>query len=212
MSKDNAAAVLTHVYVASFPFETDGGVVCAERAREIADCADERTRQSKFYVWKLLEYALKSSFGSDADNVTFRKTADGKWTCGKCVFSLSHKDSLAAVAVSSLPVGVDIEKITPERFDGKLQARILTENERSELSRLTPSERSLCANILWAEKEAAFKRGGNGCFVANTVETSANRTVLRKIRYGGSDYVLAVACGGAEEPTFYVRGVEICDL
>ena len=212
MSKDNAAAVLTHVYVASFPFYTDGGVVCAERAREIADCADKKTRQSKFYAWKLLEYALKSSFGSDADNVTFRKTADGKWTCGKCGFSLSHKDSLAVVAVSSLPVGVDIEKITPERFDGKLQARILTENERSKLSRLAPSERSLCANILWAEKEAAFKRGGNGRFVANTIETSANRTVLRKIRYGGSDYVLAVACGGAEEPTFYVRGVEICDL
>lgn len=119
---------------------------------------------------------------------------------------------MPAVAVSSLPVGVDIERIDSARFDGKLQARILTENERSELSRLTPSERSLCANILWAEKEAAFKRGGKGRFVANSVETSGNRTVLRKIRYGGSDYVLAVACGGAEEPTFYVRGVEICDL
>lgn len=210
MSKHNEAAVLTHVYVASFPFETDGGVVCAERAREIAACAGG-ARQSKFYVWKLLEYALKRSFGLDAGNVTFCKTDDGKWTCDKCEFSLSHKDGLAAAAVSSLPVGVDIERIIPERFDCKLQARILSENERSELSPLTPSERSLCANILWAEKEAAFKRGGNGRFVANTVETSESRAVLRKIRYGDSDYVLAVACG-AEEPTFYVRGVEICDL
>ncbi len=126
MKNYNDSLTAVDVYAARYPFETDGGVACAARAREIAECE----------------------------------------------FSLSHKDDLVAVAVSRSPVGIDIEKIDAERFDEKLQARILTPAERSALSRLAASERSLRANILWTEKEALFKRDNGKLFAANKLETA----------------------------------------
>ena len=107
MKNYNDSLTAVDVYAARYPFETDGGVACAARAREIA--------------------------------------------------------------VARSPVGIDIEKIDAERFDEKLQARILTPAERSALSRLAASERSLQANILWTEKEALFKRDNGKLFAANII-------------------------------------------
>ena len=192
MKNYNDSLTAVDVYAARYPFETDGGVACAARAREIADCSDEKTRQRKFYVWKLLEYALMRSLGLNAANVAFDKTADGKWTCRECEFSLSHKDDLVAVAVSRSPVGIDIEKIDAERFDEKLQARILTPAERSALSRLAASERSLRANILWTEKEALFKRDNGKLFAANKLETANSHCKTIIVKSGEVGYYLSV--------------------
>lgn len=180
------------VYAARYPFETDSNVVCAARAREIADCSDENTRKSKFYVWKLLEYALMRSLGLNAANVAFDKTSNGKWKCCECEFSLSHTDDLVAVAVSRSPVGIDIEKIDAERFDEKLRTRILTPTERSALSRLALSERSLRANILWTEKEALFKRDNGKCFVADKLETANSHCKTIIVKSGEVGYYLSV--------------------
>ncbi len=141
---------------------------------------------------ELLEYALMRSLGLNAANVAFDKTADGKWTCRECEFSLSHKDDLVAVAVSRSPVGIDIEKIDAERFDEKLQARILTPAERSALSRLAASERSLRANILWTEKEALFKRDNGKLFAANKLETANSHCKTIIVKSGEVGYYLSV--------------------
>ena len=89
---------LTHVYFAHIPFVCDG-YVCDIRQKEIESCSNFKVKQEKFYIWKLLEIALKQSLGIDIREVEFRKLDNGKWVCDKCQFSLSHIKAHSSTAI-----------------------------------------------------------------------------------------------------------------
>ena len=70
-------------------------------------------------------------------------------------FSLTHSGTLAALAVSETPVGLDIEKIAPVR---RAAARALTIEERDYM-KADPERRFA---YLWTRKEAVLKCTGAG--------------------------------------------------
>lgn len=80
-------------------------------------------------------------------------------------FSLSHSGRYAALATSSLPVGVDIQQIRPERVMAAM--RLLTDLEQAQLSALPQEAQTQAFFRLWTLKESYGKMTGRGLLGAN---------------------------------------------
>lgn len=163
-----------HIYVfaATYPFECESNSLPEARQAEIEVCSNEKVRQEKFYVFKLLEIALKEAYSKDINKCGLVQNACGKWTSDICELSLSHCDNIVAVALSNCCVGVDVERIDGSRFCDKLQGRIFTACEADVARGMNESERADYANRLWTVKEAAFKRNGGSSFAASQIESA----------------------------------------
>ena len=176
-----------NVYVKTFPFATDRGLIFPkERQEEIDKCGSEKVRQEKYYSWKLLEYGLRHSLGLDIKNIKFEKKGR-KWSCPDCHFSISHCDNIVAVAVARNEIGVDIEKIDLERFSLFPPQKILTDKEME--SQFDAED----INRLWTVKEALFKQGKDKTFFPNKVCTSEKSFVSIKLKNEDNDFYLSVA-------------------
>lgn len=77
-------------------------------------------------------------------------------------FSLSHSGNWALVAVSTMPVGVDIERIRPVANLPRMIERICTQAERQQLQRCMPDRQRAEFFRIWTAKEAALKAAGCG--------------------------------------------------
>lgn len=194
-------------------------VACEERKREILSARDFSERARKFYGWELLAFAF-GEFGADINKADLRKNENGKWEyfgggcdCGrrgvrggsggcadndcegkgkdgKIYFSISHTESVVAVAIAELPVGADIEKTNRTIKEG-LFDRIATEEEKTAFSSSPTREDVL---RLWTAKESVFKREGGKIFrpqKTNSLAGNVKTTVLRE--YG---LIVSVACEG----------------
>lgn len=94
--------------------------------------------------------AAADFLGVDEDEVKITCDSNGKPLCDGCFVSLSHSGDYAVCAVSSFPVGVDIEK--NRNVNPKLIEKIcVSEDEKKYAS----DARSLLT--LWSVKEACFK-------------------------------------------------------
>ena len=185
------------VFVARFPYPVDNEkIVPPERAEEIESCSNAKARNEKFYAWKLLEEALLRTFGLRLDGLDIKRTESGKWVCTECFFSLSHSGNLVAVAVSKIPVGVDIERRDLPRFTPVLAEKITTGRERGDLSAQT-------LNALWTKKEAIFKLSGGKAFIPKNIETADYSTVTKFFDCDGEGYFISVASESAEKAVFY---------
>lgn len=80
-------------------------------------------------------------------------------------FSLSHSGGYAALAMSSLPVGVDIQEIRPERVTAAM--RFLTDFAQAQLTALPQEEEVQAFFRLWTLKESYGKMTGRGLLGAN---------------------------------------------
>ena len=80
-------------------------------------------------------------------------------------FSLSHSGGYAALAMSSLPVGVDIQEVRPERVPAAM--RFLTDYEQAQLAALPPTEQVQAFFRLWTVKESYGKMTGRGLLGAS---------------------------------------------
>ncbi len=154
------------------------GIACSERENEILGCRNGALKAAKYSDWMLLGHAAERSLALDISSLDFRKTAQGKWTCGSFEFSLSHAGEFVAAAVSNRPVGVDMEIVSEfEEKRGKkaadgIRRRFFTSGEK----KLYPDdiEGFLCC---WTKKEAEFKRRGKGNFHPLLIDTSRADTV-----------------------------------
>ncbi len=162
-----------------------------ERMREIEGCKSEAVKREKYYVWKLLELALKKAFNLDIANLKFTKLDIGKWVCDACFFSLSHTDGALAVSVSRHPTGVDIEKIRPVKAG--LEEKILTDGEMAECSRLAGDERRNYILKCWCKKEAVFKMGEGTALLPKRIETDEYPVTATSVMINGREYMLAIA-------------------
>ncbi len=80
----------TRVFVAEIPENIIiGEVYPPERYAEIVTVANERVKNEKYFVWRLLEYAIKKSRGVNIKDVAFRKCESGRWIATGFDFSLS---------------------------------------------------------------------------------------------------------------------------
>ena len=187
----------THVYFAHIPFVCDG-YVCELRQKEIESCSNFKVKQEKFYIWKLLEKALKDSLGEDIHDVVFQKLDNGKWVCDKCHFSLSHSHGIVCVAISDTFVGVDIEYM-----DGRRHPLNLVDKT------ICPNEKCLTENDffeLWTMKEAFFKFSNERHFDPLKIDTTT--ITNRKTDYlniGAERYVYTVVGDNLENINAYFR-------
>lgn len=200
---------VVHVYVSAVPFPVDNGEIYpAERAEEIENCSNEGVRSAKFYVWKLLEKALTRSFGLNLKDLKLLRTQNGKWECPECCFSLSHSGSLAAVALSRKPVGVDIEKCDLSRFTQAVADRITTAKERG-----GTGCQGAALNALWTKKEAVFKMLGDRAFVPSQIEVASYSTATRAVDCADGQYFVTVASEDAAQAIFRgAEGIEFSSL
>ena len=196
----------TAVYAALIPdVEEIGDVLPEERQAEIDRCSSPKVKREKYYVWKLLEYAFERDLGERLEDISFEKNGNGKWTSDKAFFSLSHTDGVVAVAVSRSNVGVDVEAVRRHR-DG-LEAHILTERERTELSTLEESAAWEYIIGRWTQKESIFKTFNARGFEPKRIEASEYPTRTERLALPVGVYMLSVCAQDVDN----VR-IEMVDL
>lgn len=156
IEKGEMEAGRVNVYVAEIPADLKvGDVYPSLRDEEIKAVKNEALRREKYCVWKLLEYAIKHSFGKELSKIDFLKSDTGKWCCDLCEFSLSHAQNAVCVAVSLQPVGVDLEKI--ERTKTDVSAFVFSEKELKEYQDCKDEEKAAYLIAAWTKKESLFK-------------------------------------------------------
>ena len=174
---------LLDVYVAAVPPALRPRPVDPpEREREIFSPRNESLRRERYAVWRLLEQALRRSFGIKMSSLRFEKLQSGQWVCDGPRFSLSHAGSAVAVAVSDAPVGVDLE-VEAEFYRRFEDAERL---ERLEKRCCTPGEKAALRDrgdflALWTKKESIFKAGGYDFFEPAGIDTAARQSVTRLV-------------------------------
>lgn len=189
---------MIYVYIAKLPpSESTEALSNIERQREINAISNERVRREKYYVWKLLERAMLQSLGVDHRSVEFKKNASGAWTCNLCEFSLSHSGNALAVALSSAPVGVDIERKRIKRPEAMAKL-ILTPREREEYERVSDELKDEHLIYKWCEKEAAFKLQNKDFFKPSEIETAEFFSKISEIELCSEKYILAVSARDAD--------------
>ena len=182
-----------HIYICPLPSETFIGEVYPEsRNREIQDAKNERVRREKYYAWKLLEYAIEESTKSSIRDYSFLKLETGKWTADGIYFSLSHSNAALAVAVSSRPVGVDIELINPPRAEG-FARRILSDSEFLDFEALPENERLAFLIKKWTEKESLFKLFSDKAFVPSEISATEKTTITGTVEILNREYSYSVS-------------------
>ena len=184
------------VYLSKFDDTTTVGKVQPSiRNEAIECCTDELTKRQRYCVWQLLDYALKRHFGMGVGDYDFTVDSNGKWHCDGACFSLTHCNDVVAVAVSSKPVGVDVEAVANfERkvSDSKFLARVLTADEQGRIEAIDACERARALAELWTRKESLFKLTGGASFVAKNISTSS-LAYCQLVQMDGVEYALAVA-------------------
>ena len=182
---------LCDLYVAPIP---DVAPSCElwppEREREIAQTRNERAKKEKYYVWRLLELALRQSLGLELREIGVFKNENQKWGANGVFFSLSHTSGAVAVAVSNAPVGVDIEQYHTPRAD-RLAARVLTARELADYQKAPQRDEFLLQK--WVAKEAIFKASDKKVFSPANTETTDAGVTIGTLDQNGTRYTFALA-------------------
>ncbi|MFA7032029.1 MAG: 4'-phosphopantetheinyl transferase superfamily protein [Bacilli bacterium] len=199
------------VYVVKYPFECDERISCQKRLDEIEKCHSEEVKKQKFYVWKLLEFALQNSLSFDANNLNFVKKENGKWIIDECYFSLSHSGNLVAVALSDSPVGVDIQKRVLLKITPKLLELVLSKSEITKYPHIA-NDKLL---EMWSIKECAFKISEEKTFIPRhfTVDDFPHQRSLN-ITYQDELYKLSFLCDNISYVKYYYsfNGGLLCQI
>ena len=181
---------LLNVFVAEIPKNGEvGECYPPERNAEIRCCQSKDAAIEKFYVWKLLRYALSKTFNKNMEDIRFEKTPYGKWKCSYCEFSLSHSDGAVAVAVSWRNVGVDIE-LKRDMREG-IEEKMLSASEIKEFNSVPTIEKNDFLLKKWTQKESVFKTMNKSGFVIKDVVCKNVST--EQVTVGGKEYYLSVA-------------------
>ena len=140
------------VWAARLDAVPGGGVCCGDERDRAARFADSAVGARWLAAHHLVRTLLAERLGEDAAALEFSTGPHGKPSVRGIEFSLSHAGSIAVVAISSCPVGVDVE--VPRRI-----ARPAGLARRLGLAADTPPPSLLRA---WARTEALLKATGDG--------------------------------------------------
>ena len=176
------------LFYAKAPEKLSGERYPILRQEEVDDCVDEELKLEKFYAWKLLEMAVNEHIGLDFKEINFEKSSNGKWTCDKLCFSISHSAGVVAVCISSNAVGVDCQEIKPVKEGA--ENKILTANEREILLTLEGEDREEFLLSAWCKKECLLKHSGEGALNASKRETIGIEFFKERIEIDEKSYFL----------------------
>ncbi|MFC2095133.1 4'-phosphopantetheinyl transferase family protein [Candidatus Bipolaricaulota bacterium] len=122
-------------------------------------------RDKRIVAWGRLRYVLSRYLGHLPGDIQIVRTPSG---CPEIVspkesgirFSLAHSKNAGLVAVSHMPVGIDLECIRPSLDANALSARFFTPNESEAIAGLPKDERVEAFFRVWVRKEAYLKAAG----------------------------------------------------
>lgn len=176
--------VIARVYVRSIPFEVkEDNIYPPSRRDEIMSCGSDKVKRHKFYVWKLLEVALKETFNKSLQEINIHKEGT-RWLGEGVYFSLSHSGDAVAVGVSNFPIGVDIQHVHTVR---NLSSKIVCKGEEG-----------VDLVELFSKKEAIFKSLGREMFSPSQINTLNSDVASEIVIIGGEEYRLSVASKNRE--------------
>lgn len=96
--------------------------------------------------------------------------------CAEVHFNVSHSGDWGVVAVASVEVGVDVERVNPRRPSARIADRFMTEGERGLLALRAGSHGDAAFFMVWSRKEAYLKAVGVGLAVPfSKVDSSTAR-------------------------------------
>lgn len=176
-----------------------------ERQQKIKRCRKFEKKQQSLGAGLLLQRVLERyGIAEDAvyENANRKPMAEG------ICFNLSHTDGLVICAVSSLPVGCDVERV--RRAPKHLVQRYFCENEKAHLKACDEARYNEAFFRLWTMKESYIKMTGEGMSIplnAYEVQLENEVKILRNGKrqacsvreYHVSGYRIAVC---AEEENF----------
>ncbi len=180
------------VYLSELP-DTDMTLPlgCKEREKEIASVSNERVRREKYFVWRLLCYALERSFGLKENKLRFTKNKHGRWSVSGAEISISHSDGALAVAVSRESVGIDIEVVRAPRAE-KMAERIMSDAEFSEFENVADEEKLNRLIEIWTRKEALFKSQNKDSFNPKEADSRGSNFRSESIVFNDKCYIWSV--------------------
>ena len=183
---------ITDVYLALLPEgECDAPLYPKERDEYVKNTANPVVRRDRYFVWRLLEVAIRRSLDLDLSEIGIRRDGE-RWTSELADISLSHGRALA-VAISGAPVGVDIEIASGKTDGARLVDRFFNEAERAEYYAAPEEERRLAFVRIWTAKEAVFKAQRASAFAPSEVDSRSRKVYTNTVRLGDCDFVLSVA-------------------
>ena len=176
----------------------------ALREKEIASIKNERVKEDKINVWKLLSFAIGKSFGYSFEDLKFKKRLNGKWVADKLKFSLSHTNGCRAVVVSNEDCGIDVENI--EDFSKRCNDPNFKERFAKSLGVVSDDETELLK--CWTAKESTYKSVSKGFFSPKLTKIDEDN-----LRHVGINGVLAALVGkNVAFANFYLVDDEKCRL
>ena len=185
----------TDVYLALLPCgECDEPLYPEERDTLVKNTANPTVRRERYFVWRLLEVAIRRSLGLELSEIGLRREGE-RWTSELADISLSHGGALA-VAVSGASVGVDIESRSGDSDTARLAERFFSDAERAEYYAAPEEERRAAFLRIWTAKEAIFKSQRSTAFAPSEVDSGASRVHSRTVRLCDKDFILSVATEG----------------
>ena len=160
------------LYLCATNFLSEPVVKHPLRQKEIDKCSGAKVKAEKYTSWQLLKYATNKHFGLDVDALDFTVSPNGKWNNNQFFFSISHSFGLVAVAISTLPVGVDLERYDNPKITDKLAKKVLCNSELALYANQSNKREFFVQR--WCQKEALFKCLHSGIFIPNDVDTTAH--------------------------------------
>jgi len=146
--------------ISAVPAEAAGLPLSDYRLEKLQRIKSEAQRRQSIGAELLLAAALEACGAQSTPPLSIYADKDGKpQLCGGGLcFNLSHSGDYAACAVSSAPVGVDIQKIGPQVE--RVAHRVFLPEELSMIER--SADQDNCFTLLWALKESYLKYLGTG--------------------------------------------------
>ena len=195
------------IFYATIPSEINDFTVFSKlRQNEIDKCTDIKTKAQKYCVWKLLEIAVNKHIGIDFNKIQFKKNQNGKWECDEFCFSLTHSNSLVAVAISPYFIGVDAQILKAVNPD--LQNKILTESEQKFYSMLSLEEKQSFLLTSWCKKESILKLSGEKMLSPNKRETKGVEFFEKYIDVKEQKYFIC-ACGKGVDKNLSITQIKL---
>lgn len=131
-------------------YEREMDFLCPQKRERVLKIRFEDDKKRSLAANFAARRAAADFFGTDEDEIRITCDGSGKPLCDGCYISLSHSGDYAVCAVSSFPIGVDIEK--KRDVNPKLINKICVNDAEGEYATDTQS-----LLTLWSVKEACFK-------------------------------------------------------
>lgn len=169
----------------------------AERTEKLNRLRQKRDRENCVISYLILKYAL-SKYGLESFQLETGEHGKPYLKGQDIHFNISHCKLGVAVAVSTSPVGIDIQDIG--EFNEKVMNRVCSDEEKDIILSSSDSAREFTR--IWTLKESAAKYDGKGIQLLNSF--SFDSTEKRFTKYGKSfntfefDKFFVSACGSDE--------------